>query len=230
MTDTVTKFMFERSFDDMLPAPSRAMAAAASATAALKPADDDRQVLADALANLKAEPQPVKEILYTKAQMDQGIASSFNDGKAAGKLEAENTMAAQVLETVNKIGVDIALTKVAVETAREEAVKAAHELAFAIVKKTMPAMAASYGAPEILAVVEKYSAMLVNKSNCQISVNPALRYDVEEGLSAFVRDKTVEVVGDAEVVPGDCRIQWDGGGIYRKASDIIDEIEKVLKG
>lgn len=146
-----------------------------------------------------------------KAAHQRGYADAQRDAK----VEADRRIAA-ALERI-AVGVAQASSGLnAIETRLEcEAV----EVAVAVARKLAPALIAREPFAEIAALAQDCFRQLVASPHIAVRVNDALYATARENLDGIMRARGFEgrlvVLGEPQVAPGDCRIEWADGGIDR---------------
>ena len=150
-----------------------------------------------------------------EAALAEARATAYRDGVAAAVAEAE-ARAAVALERIAAEFEDLARRLAAVE-ARLEA--EAVEVAVAVARKLAPELIAREPLAEIAALARGCFAQLVAAPHVVVRVNDALHAPARERLEGAARlhgfDGRLIVLGEPEIAPGDCRIEWADGGIVR---------------
>ena len=163
-----------------------------------------------------------------EAALAEARAKAYRDGVAAAVVEAE-ARAAVALERVAAGLADLARKLDAIE-ARLEA--EAVEVAVAVARKLAPELIAREPLTEIAALARGCFAQLVTAPHVVVRVNDALhapaREQVEETARTHGFDGRLVVLGEPEIAPGDCRIEWADGGIVRDRAAIDAAIAEAV--
>lgn len=210
-TATVERFRFERSFDVL----AGRMAGASSPPPA-----------ADAAA---AAPT------ITREDVEQARAEGFARGRAEAVAAEEARRAAeqQHRQALDAIGLQlrslIEERAAAVEAAAVDAVL----VAAAMVRKLMPRLWREGAAAEIEAMVREALAGLAEEPRITVRVAPALHARLLADLQPVAADcgaeDRLQVLADAGMSPGDCVIDWRGGGICRDQQAMWREIDRMIE-
>ncbi len=150
-----------------------------------------------------------------EAAVGEARAAAYRDGAAAAIAEAERRTAA-ALEHVARSLEQLAGKLAAIEARLEvEAV----EVAVAVARKLAPELIAREPFAEIAALARGCFAHLVAAPHVVVRVSDALHAQAREQLEATARTHGFEgrlvVLAEADIAPGDCRIEWADGGVVR---------------
>jgi len=166
-----------------------------------------------------AEAKPIITLAEHAAKVTEAEAEAYRKGFAAAETQAlaeSSRLTAAALERLAGAfdGLDRALRGI---EARLEA--EAVEVAVAVARKLSPALIAREPFAEIAALASECFRQLVAAPHVVVRVNEALYDATREKLEAIVRASGFEgrlvVLAEAEIAPGDCRIEWADGGINR---------------
>ena len=142
-----------------------------------------------------------------EAAVAEARANAYRDGIAA----------AVALERV-AAGLDQLARKLDAIEARLEV--EAIEVAVAVARKLAPELIAREPLAEIAALARGCFAQLVNAPHVVVRVSDALHAPAREELERAARmhgfDGRLVVLGEPEIAPGDCRIEWADGGVVRE--------------
>ncbi len=231
------RFLFERSFDDprklYLPGEKRkaeieadrkaaeiaAVKAAAEAAAIPKPVDAKQE---------PAAPVP----MFTQAQLDAAREEGFVAGHTSALEEAETARSHYVADAMNLIAQGLTkLDEQQAETNREIG-ETAIRLLFAVARKTIPETAHQFAQENITDFVRKILPLVIGEAKLIIRTHDMIVEDIKTKLpEVFTRAGFLggyTVVADYELQPGDCRLEWSGGGAERSEARIWTEIEKAM--
>jgi flagellar assembly protein FliH len=150
-----------------------------------------------------------------EAALAEARATAYRDGIAAAVAEAE-ARAAVALERI-AAGLEALARQLAGIEARLEA--EAVEVAVAVARKLAPELIAREPLAEIAALARGCFAQLVAAPHVVVRVSDALHAGAREQLEETARlhgfDGRLIVLGEPEIAPGDCRIEWADGGVVR---------------
>lgn len=159
-----------------------------------------------------------------KAAHQRGYADAQRDAK----LEADRRVAA----ALERIAAGIAQANTglnAIETRLEcEAV----EVAVAVARKLSPALIAREPFAEIAALAQDCFRQLVASPHIAVRVHDTLYANARENLDGIMRARGLEgrlvVLGEPQIAPGDCRVEWADGGIERDSAKIDTAIGEAV--
>lgn len=207
----VERFRFDRSFDVL----------AGRMTSANPPP----------AANAAAAATPV----ITRQDVEQARAEGFARGQAeaATAEEARRSAEQKHQQTLDVIGAEIR-TLIADRTAAAEAGAVdAVLVAAAMVRKLMPHHWREGALAEIGELVRDVLARLAEEPRITVRVAPSLHARLLADLQPVAADCGFEgrlrVLADASVSPGDCVVDWRGGGIRRDQQAMWREIDRVIE-
>jgi flagellar assembly protein FliH len=160
----------------------------------------------------------------TKAALELALAEAEARGQRAGFAAAEAHAIASIehrravaLERIAASVESLARALPAIE-ARLEA--EATEIALTVARKLAPALIAREPLAEVAALVSDCLRHLVGTAHVVVRVNEsdldAARTQLKEIADAQGFGGRLVVRGEADIAPGDCRIEWADGGIVRE--------------
>jgi flagellar assembly protein FliH len=168
------------------------------------------------------------------AGREQGYAEGHTAGLIAGaeatRAEVEGTDAALTARALEQIAQGVANL-----IAEREASNAARSdqpvhIALAIVRKLMPALARRNGLEEVEALVRTCLTDLIDEPRLIVRVAADTIELVREHLEATVANcgfgTKLVVLGDPDLGPGDCRVEWAEGGSERDTARLLADIEE----
>ena len=205
------KFMFDRSFDIEV-APKKVEAAVEAA--------------------VEAEPEVVIPT-FSEEEMKAARDEAFAAGKEEGRMEVTASTEREVLVTLTRIADEIGGISGAQDRANASLVESAIAVAVAIARKVFPAWNEKYGLAEIERMVTKAMERLVEEPRVVIYVNAKLLEPLKERLgplaakAGFKGEMTVEGIDD--LIVGDCRVEWMGGGAKRDMDELWQEIDAIVE-
>jgi len=169
---------------------------------------------------------------YSRGDIEAIRAEGFAEGFAAGRAEAEQDREriisgalATIAETVPHLTGELVRES---ERLRDEA----RTLALTIARKIVPALMANNPYGDLDA--------LLTEALAQLSSEPFIAVRVHESLVDEIRTRTDRIaaqngfegklvlIGEPDVAPADCRIEWADGGIVRNVADTCAQIEEIV--
>jgi flagellar assembly protein FliH len=172
--------------------------------------------------------KPTISLTEHAAKVAQAEAAAHARGFADAQTTAEHKAAA-TLERITGLlqGLDRSLAAVEARLETE-----AVEVAVAVARKLVPALIAREPLAEITALASDCFRHLVASPHVAVRVNEALHAPARERLEEIIRRLGLEsrlvVLGEPEIAPGDCRIEWADGGICRDSAALTATIDQAV--
>jgi flagellar assembly protein FliH len=224
------KFLFERSFDDpsklYLPAERRkseiaAEQAALAAVAAAKPAEP-------ALA-----PEPPKlKLEFSKAQLEAAREEGYIAGHSAALEEASTAREHYVADALNLIAQGLVKLDGQQKSANAALEKLAMRMVYGVARRLLPAFAEQHAADNVEGFIKAVLPVALAEPKLLIRAHAMIAADLEGRIKdVFARagfQGSYTVVADYELQPGDCRVEWEGGGADRDEKRIWRNIREVI--
>ena len=214
-------FMFETSFD---PPTREEIEAARQAELERQRQEEER---------LRALETQVEAPSFSEEELAAAKQESYDQGRQDAiremEVHAEQILAVTQQSVASKLEQIFALQEQGIHLAERNTV----ELANVIVRKLFPTLVVEHGLPEIMAVVRN----TLDQFREEPSVTIRVHTDYEESLTKTTEEMAergifkgvVHIIGDPEVSPGDCRIEWDGGGAERNMDRLFEEIDVIVE-
>jgi len=234
----VQKFLFDRSFDDpaklYLPGERRKseIAAAAAAEAAIAAA---AQELPNTPAfEVETPAEPVVRPEFTQAQLDAAREEGYIAGHGAALEEAGTAREHYVADAINLIAQNLEKLEENQRAANLELSDLAMRMVYGITQKLLPSFAHAHAVDSIEHFVRAALPIAVGEPRLLVRAHPMIAEELDQRLKdVFMRASfqgSYSVVTDYELQPGDCRLEWDGGGADRNENRIWRDIREVIEG
>lgn len=174
--------------------------------------------------------------VYDEATLLQEREAAFAEGVAHGRQEAEAEMAQaasrQAADAMGAIAAHLEMLLHAADRAEDAAIEAAPLAAANAVRAAFGALARQLGPQEIEAVIRE----AVRRAGDEPRIVARLAEADYEGLApdiAGVAEKIgypgrIVVLEDADIAPGDVKVEWADGGIARDLGRMTAAIESAL--
>jgi flagellar assembly protein FliH len=105
-------------------------------------------------------------------------------------------------------------------------------MVYGLARRLLPEHAANHALENIEGFIRQVLPLAVGEPRLVVRSHPMIAEDLDARLKdVFERaafQGTYSVVTDYEVQPGDCRLEWDGGGADRDEARIWAEIREVV--
>jgi flagellar biosynthesis/type III secretory pathway protein FliH len=206
------KFMFDRSFDvETTP----------------KPAPKVKEAAPE-----KVEPEVVVPT-FSEEELNAARGKAFAEGKEEGRMEATASTEREVLVALNGIGDRLKDLTAAQEKANASVMENAIAVAVSIARKVFPALNERHGFAEIERMVTTAIGRILEEPKVVIYVNGKLTDPIRERL-APIAAKTgfkgeISVEGLDDIIVGDARVEWMGGGAKRDLDALWREIDAIIE-
>jgi flagellar assembly protein FliH len=231
------KFLFDRSFDDpaklYLPGERRKSEAAAAAAAEAAVALADQEL--PALPDVAEEPAaPEAKIEFTQAQLDAAREEGYIAGHSAALEEAGTAREHYVADAINLIAQGIDKLEDQQKAANTALADMAMRMIYGITQRLLPPHAHAHAVDSIELFVRQVLPIAVGEPRLLVRAHAMIAAELEERLKdVFMRASfqgSYAVITDYELQPGDCRLEWEGGGADRSEARIWRDIREVVAG
>jgi len=178
-------------------------------------------------------PEEAPPPVFTEEDLAMAHHEGFAAGKQEGIREAAGSIERQIAETLERIGDSLPDLFDAQRRAADNLQHDGMAVVRALARKTLPSLAEANALGEI----EHLAGVMLDR----LRIEPRVAFRVNDGLTDMVREKlavvaeargyagTVDVLGDAAIAPGDCRLEWSQGGAERQAAAILDEMDRIIE-
>lgn len=190
----------------------------------------DNQFDVDDNGNLKPDEKP--KPLYTEEDLAAARSEAQQLGFAAGKQQAlaeiENLAAntlQQISEAIGRIG---AQHEKAILAVKQEAA----QMAMVIAGKLAPAVLQRQPLDEIKSLITDCLELVQNEPRIVVRVNEALLEHLAEDIDQLAARSgfqgSVVLLGEADLIGSDCRVEWADGGAERNIEALFQKIETAV--
>jgi flagellar assembly protein FliH len=236
------KFLFDRSFDDpaklYLPGErNRAEHEAAAAADAAVIADREHKAAQQALADSTREeiepPIPTEEKKeFTQAHLDAAREEGHIAGHTAALEEAETAREHYIADAVNLIAQGLDELQARQDDANKHTADLAMRMVFGVVQRLLPDYTHHYAVDNMETFVRRVLPLAIGEPNLTVRAHAMIAPDLEVRLKdVFTRaafQGTYAVIPDYELQPGDCKLEWDGGGADRDEGRIWADVREII--
>lgn len=199
--------------------------------------DFDRPAKPAAKAEVVAEPAPPPPPTFSEAEMAQAVAAArkaaLAEGIAQGRAETVADTERRIAAGLNAIGSHLGSIDNQVRAVADGLSRNTVELSLAIARQLFPALLRRGGAAEIEALLVQCLETLRAEPAFTIRVPVEQVDEPGERVQAVAATRGYEgrltVLGDDELKPGDCRIEWAQGGMIRDREQIWSAIETAIE-
>ena len=232
MAQRSKKFLFERSFDD----PNRLYMPGERRRAEVEAEVASNAAVAAVHTNLAPPPPPEPEgpspEEIHQAQIEAAREEGYVQGHTAALEEAETAREHYIADALNLIAQGVDKLGDQQREAYNQLANDAMRMVFAIVRKLLPPVAHHHAAEAIGEFVREVLPLAASEPKLLVRAHNMITADLEVRLQPIANRAgfrgSLVVVPDYELQPGDCRIEWDGGGAERDEARIWREIRGIL--
>lgn len=232
MAQRSKKFLFERSFDD----PNRLYMPGERRRAEVEAEVASNAAVAAVHTNLAPPPPPEPEgpspEEIRQAQIEAAREEGYVQGHTAALEEAETAREHYIADALNLIAQGVDKLGDQQREAYNQLANDAMRMVFAIVRKLLPPVAHHHAAEAIGEFVREVLPLAASEPKLLVRAHNMITADLEVRLQPIANRAgfrgSLVVVPDYELQPGDCRIEWDGGGAERDEARIWREIRGIL--
>jgi len=176
--------------------------------------------------------RPVEEA-PTRQDVELARQQGYEEGRAAGRSEAEAEQAKLEAEALARIarevGAFVQHHAASLEQLRNENLA----LALSIGRKLARRLMATQPLAEVEELVEGSLQRLLGEARIVIRLHHGLLDAMQARVDALARrtgfDGQVILLGEDDIAPGDCRVEWADGGATRSAAAIESEIDALFE-
>jgi flagellar assembly protein FliH len=157
---------------------------------------------------------------------------AYRNGFAAGKAQAENEATQHIATTLDVIADGLERLERALETIEARLEIEAVDVAVAVASKLAPELIAREPLAEVSALATDCFRHLVNVPHVVVRVGPDVYDAAKDKLAQIAEGRGFEgrlqVHADAQLAPGDCRIDWADGGVNRDEAATRAAIDEAV--
>jgi len=208
----VRKFMFDRSFDVEVPKKK------------------------EEIVQEKVVEEVVPEVVvptFSEEEMKAAREEAFAAGKQEGAADARASTEREVMVSLTGIGEHLKNLSEAQDKANASVLETAVIVAVGIARKLFPALNEKHALGEVERMVAMAMERVLEEPKIVVYVNSKLKAPLGERMAdlaakaGFKGEMTIEGVDD--IIVGDCRVEWMGGGARRHLDELWREIDEVVE-
>lgn len=170
---------------------------------------------------------------FSEEEMKAAREEAFAAGRQEGAAEAHASTEREIMVSLKGVGERLKSVSEAQDRANASVLETAVIVAVGIARKLFPALNEKHALGEVERMVAMAMERVLEEPRIVVYVNGKLKAPLEErmaGLAAkagFKGEMTVEGVDD--IIVGDCRVEWMGGGARRHTDELWQEIDEVVE-
>jgi flagellar assembly protein FliH len=166
------------------------------------------------------------------ALLTDARTAGFAEGFAAGEQGVNAKAAKQLAAAAAALGERVAAMAASLDDTRKTTLAEAVDLAASIAKKLASSLLAEQPTAEIEALIAECLTSLEGVPHlvirCHAELADAVRQIATERIHTSGFSGRLVVMGDPEIAPGDCRLEWVDGGLVRDAAALTAEIDRRI--
>lgn len=181
----------------------------------------------------EAESGDIEWDIPSREDYDQAVAESLEQGRIAGRAEAEAETVRREAEAIESCAQGI--THLQQSHGQQVAIQQqnATALALAIAKKLAPALIAAQPLAEIEALVTESVSRMLGEPRIVVRVADVLLDSFQRRLDKLTHQLgyggQVILIGEPSLAPGDCKVEWADGGADRDTAALSAHVDQAVK-
>jgi flagellar assembly protein FliH len=185
---------------------------------------------AAAVAEEVAAPPPP---MFTEDEINLARDSAFDEGRRQGVADATEAAESRIAQAMASIAASLGDLGRRQEEANDDAARNAVRVAFAAVRKVLPAACETYAFEEVAHVVEEVIGHVLDEPRIIVRVADELVEPVRGRLEAVAEahgfEGRVVVQADGRLGVGDCRVEWTDGGAERDQARLLADVDAAVE-
>ncbi|HHY50459.1 MAG TPA: flagellar assembly protein FliH, partial [Alphaproteobacteria bacterium] len=164
------------------------------------------------------------------AMLEDARTAGFAEGFAAGEQGATAKAARQLATAAAELGERVAALSASLDDIKKTTLREAVDLAASIARKLAGNLVNREPTAEIEALIAECLASLEGVPHLVIRCNMELADAVREIATGRIETSgfggRLVVMGEPDIPPGDCRLEWADGGLVRDRASLEAEIDR----
>jgi flagellar assembly protein FliH len=179
-----------------------------------------------------AREKPTITLVEAERRRADAESVAYRDGFSAGHEKATNEATQHIATTLQVVADGLARIEQALKAIEARLEIEAVEVAVAVASKLAPELIAREPMTEVTALVTDCFQHLVSAPHVLVQVNADIYEATKDKLDEIAAARgfagRVLVQSDAQLAPGDCRIEWAEGGINRDEAATKTTIDEIV--
>ena len=176
----------------------------------------------------REKPKPT----YSQEQLDEAKKLAYEEGLAAGQRAMMEDQQQYLNVLLSQMDQKLSHVLEASKSIWERQLQQCQEIALVIARKIMPSYVARHGIDEVDSIVSKIIGEMGREPRLVFRVNESQFDDAKTRIDAIASQAAyagkLVILGDPELGPSDCRIEWADGGIERDIKTLWQDIDRVM--
>ncbi|PPR77904.1 MAG: hypothetical protein CFH06_01049 [Alphaproteobacteria bacterium MarineAlpha3_Bin5] len=230
---TIEKFLFDREFGK--PRASPVIYPENSEDPINTDEESSSDSALDALSEAENSLPEIEELppSYSEEEFEHAKQQAYEEGKKEGAdkegKEIEHRILSSLVNIENQLGNSIENQEISIREIFDEAIS----ISVAIPRKLFPTIEKTVALPEIERITAHVLELLVEEPKLKITVHEELTSDIEQRLNSLAEKSGFNgkfyVVGDPNIGPSDCKIDWQKGSAVRDTDKLKDKVNSVIE-
>lgn len=226
-------FLFERSFDD----PSKVYLPGEKFGPKVKvdlpkPKTKSGEQADESADAAPAEPPPPPKT-FTEAELEAAREEGYVEGHTSALEEAETAREHYVADALNIISKSLDGLEEQQTEANREIGETALRLVYAVIEKVVPVHAQAHAIDSVEALVRDILPLVYDEPTLVVRTHNMIAEDVQARMEEVCGRSnfrgSISVAPDYELQPGDCRVDWQGGGADRNEGRLWADIRAIVE-
>ena len=179
------------------------------------------------------EPEPPPPPTFSEEELALAREQSFEAGREAGLAEAQASQEQMLAMAMSAAAHHLQTIGAAQAEANEAMLKEGVAVALAVLKKLHPEFARRFALAEIEEALLSCLHGLEQAARLKVKVRSELVGPLKERVDALAASASFEgklvVSADDTLAPGDCHVEWSGGGADRDQAAIWADVDKAVE-
>src|SRR5690606_19951343 len=166
------------------------------------------------------------------ALLEDARTAGFAEGFAAGEQGVTAKAARQLATAAAELGERVAALSASLDEIKKTTLSEAVDLAASIARKLAGSLVSREPTAEIEALIAECLASLEGVPHlvirCNAELADAVRGIATERIQTSGFSGRLVVMGEPDIPPGDCRLEWADGGLVRERASLEAEIDRRI--
>ncbi len=181
-----------------------------------------------------AEPEIVVEpvVSYSQEEMDDAVRKAEETGYERGFRQAESEAEQRQEALMNEMNGKLSMMLADMATENSERENEAVQMALALVKKLLPSLEVQQAEAEVQKFLADNFSNFRREAHLSFAFNPQTVGAAAKIIAKLAEKNDFEgkisVHKDENLAAGDCRIEWENGGVEKNSRKMLEKAEKLL--
>jgi len=173
------------------------------------------------------------EPTFTQDELNAARGVARAEGMDAGRAEAMRSIERRIGENLSQIAQRLAEAAALRDASLQEIERNAVALCTGLMRRLFPEFQRRHGSDEIEQLVRDSLRLMVDEPRVVVRLNDEnldkLQQRIKDAATMAGFAGKIVLVGDEQVAPGDCAIEWADGGTERNGDRLWAEIDAAIR-